>query len=80
MQEGQNRTIRAILTGAIQESDGPLYNVGTALNSFVYNTIVGWCAANSYRSLFFLAVFKCLRSFYPLPLEAKFLGKQFNYS
>lgn len=40
--EGQNRTIRAILTGAIQESDGPLYNVGTALNSFVYNTIVGW--------------------------------------
>lgn len=43
-QEGNNRTIRAVLTGALQESDGNTYNVGTQLNSFVYNTVVGWCA------------------------------------
>lgn len=40
--DGQNRTVRAILTGALQESDGTTYNVGTQLNSFVYNTIVSW--------------------------------------
>mmetsp|Transcript_16296 Transcript_16296/g.48870 ORF Transcript_16296/g.48870 Transcript_16296/m.48870 type:complete len:527 (+) Transcript_16296:514-2094(+) len=40
--EGNNRTIRAVLTGALQESDGNTYNVGTQLNSFVYNTVVGW--------------------------------------
>ena len=41
-QDADNRTIRAVLTGAVQESDGTTYNVATQLNAFVYNTIVGW--------------------------------------
>jgi hypothetical protein len=36
--------VRAVLTGALQESDGTTYNVATQMNSFVYNTVVGWCA------------------------------------
>lgn len=46
-QDGENRTVRAVLTGALQESDGTTYNVATQMNSFVYNTVVGWCAAAS---------------------------------
>jgi V8-like Glu-specific endopeptidase len=40
--EGNNRTVRAVLTGALQESDGTTYNVATQMNAFVYNTVVGW--------------------------------------
>ena len=46
-QDGENRTVRAVLTGALQESDGTTYNVATQMNSFVYNTVVGWCVAAS---------------------------------
>jgi hypothetical protein len=46
MQDGNNRTVRAVLTGALQESDGTTYNVATQMNSFVYNTVVGWCASH----------------------------------
>jgi hypothetical protein len=46
-QAGNNRTVRAVLTGALQESDGTTYNVATQMNSFVYNTVVGWCASCS---------------------------------
>lgn len=27
------------------ESNGNCYNVGVQLKSFVYNTVVGWCAS-----------------------------------
>jgi hypothetical protein len=37
--------VRAVLTGALLESNGTSYNVGTQMNAFVYNTIVGWCGA-----------------------------------
>lgn len=51
-QDADNRTIRAVLTGALQESDGTTYNVATQMNSFVYNTVVGWCAPSRHRSAF----------------------------
>ena len=37
-----NQTIHSIVTGAVTLSDGTNLNVGIQLNSFVYNTIVGW--------------------------------------
>ncbi len=42
MQDGQNRTVRAVLTGALSQTGESAYNVATQLNSFVYNTVVGW--------------------------------------
>ena len=39
--------VRAILTGALTMSDGTTLNTATELNSFVYNTIAGWCASGS---------------------------------
>lgn len=43
--------MRAVLTGALQESDGTTYNVATQMNSFVYNTVVGWCASRIHSCL-----------------------------
>ncbi len=48
-QDGGNRTIRAVLTGALQETDGTTYNVATQMNAFVYNTVVGWCVGVGFR-------------------------------
>lgn len=44
--QSDNYTIRAIVTGALQMTDGTVINLAVMMNSFVYNTIASWYNAD----------------------------------